>query len=176
MTGSRKRCTAYDDKQSHNIIIQSTENEHCFWLGMWTAEMFTVLLAGVLGTSGRGNVSGLKLVLQQMFVSPSVLCSSRDHARPPKLSFALAKVLGMNARRFREHICGVEWEIIHSTRQRMLVSKLLTSRLLVDLNQWLMEYVLQWLAQIVHVAYLTQVPVARTKLLRYAVLARDDTC
>ena len=29
-------------------------------------------------------------------------------------------------------------------RQRMLVSKLLTSRLLVDLNQWLMEYVLQW--------------------------------
>ena len=38
-----------------------------------------------------------------------------------------------------------------------------------------MEYVLQWLAQIVLVAYLTQDPVARMNLLMYAVLARHDS-
>ena len=43
---------------------------------------------------------------------------------------------------------------------------------LVDQNQGLMEYLLQWLAQIVRVAQLTQALGARTNLLMYAVLAR----
>ena len=43
-----------------------------------------------------------------------------------------------------------------------------------DENPWLVEYTVRWLAQIVEVAYLTQVPVAGTNLLMYAVLARHE--
>ena len=54
------RCTENPDScgaASHGMgpggsLAQNTENEHCFWFGMWTAEICTVLLAGVLGPEG----------------------------------------------------------------------------------------------------------------------------
>ena len=75
---------------------QHSENEHCFWLVMWTAENCTVLLAGVLGL---GSVAVFQVKHMEIPQKPHYieLCSSRDHTRPPKLSFALVKVLTMNA-------------------------------------------------------------------------------
>ena len=51
--------------------------------------------------------------------------SSRDHTRPPRLSFALGMILTMNARRF-----PAKWDLL-STRQLKIVWELLIS----DQNQ-----------------------------------------
>ena len=68
-------------------------------------------------TGGRCSVPGHKNVHPKASASRSEFCSSRDHTHPACLSFELAMILTMNARRFqRTHFC-VEWEIIHSTRQ-----------------------------------------------------------
>ena len=53
------------------------------------------------GTSVRCNVSGQKHVHPTASKSRSEFCSPRDHTRPPFLSFALAMILTMNARRFQ---------------------------------------------------------------------------
>ena len=52
-------------------------------------------------TSRCCSVSGQKHGHPKTSASRSKLRSSRDHTRPPKLSFALASVLTMNARRFQ---------------------------------------------------------------------------
>ena len=74
------------------IWVQSTENEHCFWLGMYLARRCA-------GTGGRCSVSRRKHGHPKTFASCSELRSSRDHTRLPKLFFALAMALTMNARR-----------------------------------------------------------------------------
>ena len=57
--------------------------------------------------SGRCSVSGEKHVHPKASASRSESCSSRDLARPHRLSFALAMVLTMNERRFqRTHLLG----------------------------------------------------------------------
>ena len=53
------------------------------------------------GTGGRCSVTGQKDVHPKASASRSKFSSSSDHARPPRLSFALAMVLTMNARRFQ---------------------------------------------------------------------------
>ena len=53
------------------------------------------------GTSGRCSVSGQKHVHPNASASRSECCSSRDHTRPLRLSFALAVVLTVEARRFQ---------------------------------------------------------------------------
>ena len=66
-------------------------NEPCFWLWMWSAENFTVLLADVLELVNVAVCQDIQRLrrLAQVF--------SRDHTR---LSFAVAMVHTMNARRF----------------------------------------------------------------------------
>ena len=53
------------------------------------------------GTGGCCSVSGQKHVHFNASGRRSDLCSSCHHTRPPRLSFALAMVLSMNARRFQ---------------------------------------------------------------------------
>ena len=48
---------------------------------------------------------------------------------------------------------------------------ILTSQSLVDWSQWLPQCVLQWMAQLALVAYLTQALLARTDLPTHATLA-----
>ena len=49
-------------------------------------------------TGGRCSVSGPKHLHPRASASRSEFCSSRDLARPPSLSFALAMIVTMNAR------------------------------------------------------------------------------
>ena len=88
----------------HFWLKQSTENGHCFWLEMWTAEIFTVLLAGA-GLAGVAVFQVNSMVIQKFSALRSELCSSRDHTRAPKLSLALAMVLIMNAE--NTSFCGM---------------------------------------------------------------------
>ena len=53
------------------------------------------------GTDGRCSVSGRKKFTLQSSLSRSDRFSSRDNTRAPKMSFALAMTLTMNARRFQ---------------------------------------------------------------------------
>ena len=68
------------------------------------------------GTDGRCSVSKQKHVHQSASASRSEFRSSRDHARPPKLSFALAMFFTMNARRFQKTHFFAEWEMFHPKR------------------------------------------------------------
>ena len=52
------------------------------------------------GTGGRCSVTGQEHVHPKASASRSEFCS-RDHTRPPRLSFTLAMVLTVNARRFQ---------------------------------------------------------------------------
>ena len=80
----------------------STASHALFFLHFltWTAKIRTVLLANVLEQE-------VVAVFQDKHVHPkaspsrSEVYSSRDHTRPPRLSFALAMILTMNARRFQ---------------------------------------------------------------------------
>ena len=76
------------------------ENEHDFRLEMLTAEIWHRIARKCAGTGGRWSVSGQKHVHPKASASRSDCCSSRDHTRPHRLSFALSAVLTMNARRF----------------------------------------------------------------------------
>ena len=53
------------------------------------------------GSGGRCSVTGQQHVHPKTSASRSKLSSSRDHTCPRRLSFALAMVLTMNARRFQ---------------------------------------------------------------------------
>ena len=85
--------------------------------------------------------------------SRSECYSSRDHTRSPRLSFALAMVLTMNARRFGRS-SGMGPPLNPSKEMGM---------------------VLQWLAQIALVSCLTQALIARTDLPMYASLSTHDS-
>ena len=82
-----------------------TENVRCFWLGMWTAWICTVLLASVLGQVDVAVCREKNNVDPKTSASRSEFSSSRGHTRPPRLSFALVVVLTMNARRFQRTHC-----------------------------------------------------------------------
>ena len=71
-----------------------------FWLGIWTAEIHTVLLASVLGQADVAVCLEKNMFIRKASAARSERGSSRDHSRPLRLSFALAVVLTMNARRF----------------------------------------------------------------------------
>ena len=84
------------------------------------------------GTGRRCSVSGQQHGHPKISALRSEHRSSRDHTRAPKMSLALAMVITMNTRRFQRTHPFVEWEIICSTRQRILMWELLTLRLLVN--------------------------------------------
>ena len=74
----------------------------CFWLGMRTAEICTVLLASVLEQVGRCCVSGQKNIFIQRLALHDL--SDVHHVATPALSvclFALAVILTLDARRFQ---------------------------------------------------------------------------
>ena len=130
------------------LLVHSIESEHCFWLDTWTAEICcTVVLTSVLEQLGFAVIQG-NMFVQRLLLHAQCVIFSRDHTRPPRLSFALALSLTMNARNASKDIC---WE-------------LLTLRSLVDQSQWWTQCVLQWLAQSALVAYLTQALIARTDI------------
>ena len=104
--------------------------------------------------------------------------SSALHVAPPALTVYLSRLPWFSpwTRAVpREHIFWVEWEIIHSTRQRILVWEQLTLRSLVDRGLWLTQCVLHWLAQLALVPHLTQAQLARTDLPTYGTLATHDS-
>ena len=80
------------------FLVQNPENEHCYWLEMWTVEIRTGLLAGgwdrrtlLCFRSNTWPSKGLGITLRAWFFA---------WPRPPRLSLAHAMVLTMNARRF----------------------------------------------------------------------------
>ena len=78
----------------------------CFWITVQEAIVASGWERGpqCAGT-GRCSVTGQKHVYPKASASFSKFSSSRDHARPLRLSFAPAMVLTMNARRFqRTHL------------------------------------------------------------------------
>ena len=77
------------------------KRDFIFWLGIWTAEIHTVLLASVLGQADVAVCLEKNMFIRKASAARSERGSSRDHSRPPRLSFALAVVLTMNARRFQ---------------------------------------------------------------------------
>ena len=68
----------------------------------------------------------------------------------------------------------VEWDV-HSTRERDIGIGVTDLAPFENQNQWLTQYILQWLAQFALVAYLTQALLARTDLPTYATLATHDS-
>ena len=58
-------------------------------------------LGNVFAKSGRCSVSGQKHSHPKGSASRPEFCSSRDHTRPPRWSFALTMLVTMNARRFQ---------------------------------------------------------------------------
>ena len=81
------------------IIVQ--KNEHCFRLETWTAEICTPLIADVLVLVDVA-VYRVKNVFIQRFPhhAQSFILHVTTH-RPPRLSFVLAVILIMSARRFQ---------------------------------------------------------------------------
>ena len=146
----------------------------CSWLGTWTIEIHTVWLASVLEQVDVAEFQDKRMFILTLQHDAQI---SALHITTPALPVCLSRLPWFSTCKnevSREPIFCVECEIIHSTRQRILLWELLALLLLVDQNQCLMVCVLQLLAQIVPVAYLTQKPVARTNLLVYAVLERHD--
>ena len=70
------------------FLVQRTENEQCFWLSMLTAEVCTVLIAGVLGQAGVYVFQVKNMIIQKFPHHVTALV-------------ALAMVLTMSARRFQ---------------------------------------------------------------------------
>ena len=91
------------------FLVQVEESERCFWLGTWTGRDVHRIARKCARTSGRCNVLGQKYVHPQPSASRPECYSSRDHTRPLRLSFPLATILTMNARRFQRthHLSGM---------------------------------------------------------------------
>ena len=45
------------------------KNEHCFWMGMWKAELCTVLLAGVQGQAGEAVYAVKNVVIKNVHIT-----------------------------------------------------------------------------------------------------------
>ena len=80
------------------FLVHSAENEHYFWLEMWTTEVRTALLASVLEQVDTASVGQDKNIIILRVTTP----------RPPRLSSGLATILATNARRFERtpHLSG----------------------------------------------------------------------
>ena len=66
-----------------------------------TAEICTVLLAGVLGQVGVAVFHVKNMVIHKFPHHGLKVAHPHDHTRPPRLSFALAMVLTINSQRFQ---------------------------------------------------------------------------
>ena len=89
--------------------------------------------------------------------------SSREHTRPPSLSFAVSMIHTMNARRFqRTHPLGGMGSSLNASKD--IGVGVADVALACGSEQWLAQCVLQWLAQLALVAYLTQALLARNDL------------
>ena len=108
-------------------------------------------------TGGRCRVSGQKHFHPTTSVSRSKLSFFTGPHPPSPVVFRDCHGSHHERAPFPENTTfALKWKIMYSTRQRLLIWELLTLRRLVDQNQGLMEYLLQWLAQIALVAFLTQ--------------------
>ena len=63
------------------LLVHSTENEHCFWLGMWAAGICTVFHESVLGQASVA-VSHVKNMVNQSF--PHQFLSLAHHVSEPQ--------------------------------------------------------------------------------------------
>ena len=110
----------------------SEENERYFWLVMWTAENCTVLLANVLGRMDVAVCHDKKHVHPKAPASRSELLFTWPHPPSPSLRGRAP---------FLDHTTfALEWEIIHSSRQRILVWELLILRLWIGASGWLSSH------------------------------------
>ena len=150
------------------------KSERCFWLEKWTAEVRTVLLAGVLGQADVAVFQYKNMVIQEFPQHAQNFALHVTTHRPRKLSFALAMVHTTNARRFQKTHPSREMEsALNASKDiTMGVADLAPT---VKQIQRLTQRVLQWLAQLAH-AYLKLALIARTDLLTCATLATHDSC
>ena len=132
------------------------KSERCVWFGKCGQQRLAPSCSQVSwDTRTLHCVVSINMFIQKLSHHAQSFSSSRDHTCPHRLSFALAMILTKNARRLQRTIFCVEWESIHSTRQRILVWESLTLRLLVDRSQWLAQCVLCSRGQINHPTYPT---------------------
>ena len=120
------------------------------------------------GTGGGCSVSGHKHAHRKASKSRSELCFSRGDTRPHRLSFALAMILTMNARRFqRTHPFSEMGSALSASKD--IAIGVNDVALVVNQIQLLTHVVRQWLTQLA-LAYVKLVLIARTDLLTYAAL------
>ena len=86
------------------FLVRRPQSEY-FWVGNVDGRDWHRVARRCAGTSGRSSLTEQTLVHPKASASRSVRYPSGDQTRPLRLSFALAMILTMNARRFqRTHL------------------------------------------------------------------------
>ena len=139
-----------------------------------TAEICTVLLAGVLGQVGVAVFHVKNMVIHKFPHHGLRLAHPHDHTRPPRLSFALAMVLTINSQRFqRTHpFRGMGDSSLNAPKDVAMGLTCLAP--IVNQIQWLAQGIQQWMGQLA-LAYLKLAPLARTDLPTYATLVTHES-
>ena len=116
---SRLFGTAWILSDFFHFLDHRTGNEHYFWLEMWTAEIFTALLASVLGQAGVAVclestcsfIQGLSRHAQSfaLHVTPFLVCHGSHHGSTSiseNTSFAWTEIVNQRGRGVSTGIIG----------------------------------------------------------------------
>ena len=99
------------------------------------------------GTGGRCCVSGQKHVHPKAYTSRSECCSSRSLTRPHRLSFTLAMILTMDARRFqRTHLLSGMGSSLNASKDIGMGVVDLALALWIVTSSWCSVYCSAWLS------------------------------
>ena len=86
------------------FLEHRAESDRCSWLGAWMKENCTVLLAGVSEQVDAAVCQDVNMLIQRLPLHAQRLIHHVT-TRPPRLSFALAMILTIDARGFqRTHL------------------------------------------------------------------------